>query len=437
MDLQDIVEVSVTAETSSVAQAGFGIPLLLSANAGWVERTREYKTLSALAVDFATTTPEYAQASKLFSQKPRPEKVVVGRLANKPTQRYTVSVVAVANSTKYLVRVRANWAEFISDANATNDEIVAGLVAAINGLTGDTKTASAVGGAGVQTVQLLGNAADFDGVEVGDRALLAVVQDHADPGVAADLTAIKLERNNWYAILNSYNSKAMADAIAAWAEANAKLFVADSNDSVIATTVLSGVDDMGEALRALGYDYSFVAWHPSSDAFFAAALLGARLPTVPGSETWKFAQLVGVTAYTLTDTERSNALAKNVMLYQEVAGVSITQEGKVASGEWIDVVRGLDWLKARIAENVFRSKVNSLKVPFTDSGIATVEADVRATLDEAVKNGLLVDDFEVTVPKAADVSAADKSARVLPDVEFTATLQGAIHKTKVHGSVSA
>ena len=78
----------------------------------------------------------------------------------------------------------------------------------------------------------------------------------------------------------------------------------------------------------------------------------------------------------------------------------------------------------RFTATQFALFTSLIKVPFTDAGIALVETAVRGVLQEGVAVGLLSPDPApaVTVPKAADVSAEDKAARLLPDVKFTATL---------------
>jgi hypothetical protein len=45
-------------------------------------------------------------------------------------------------------------------------------------------------------------------------------------------------------------------------------------------------------------------------------------------------------------------------------------------------------------------------------------------------------DVTVTVPLAASVLASDKAIRTLPNVTWTATRSGAIHKVLVQGTVS-
>jgi hypothetical protein len=130
--------------------------------------------------------------------------------------------------------------------------------------------------------------------------------------------------------------------------------------------------------------------------------------------------------------------ADNVNFYHTIAGVNITEEGESASGEFIDVTQGVDWLAQRLQERIFGKLANAKKIPFTDPGIQIVEAEVRAQLQEGINVGFLAADPVpvVTVPLAADVSATDKGNRLLPDVEFQATIAGAIHSLEITGSVT-
>ncbi len=64
-------------------------------------------------------------------------------------------------------------------------------------------------------------------------------------------------------------------------------------------------------------------------------------------------------------------------------------------------------------------------------------AEIEGVLRQGVFNGGLNGDEDLIVeaPLAADVSSNDKASRLLPDVEFIATLAGAIHKTIIRGKV--
>lgn len=115
----------------------------------------------------------------------------------------------------------------------------------------------------------------------------------------------------------------------------------------------------------------------------------------------------------------------------------VTRNMKMADGEWMDVRRGIDWTHARIQENIFALKTSLEKIPFTDAGIGLVVAAIEEVLRLGAQRGLYVEDsIVITAPQASQVNAADKNNRLLPDVKFQATLQGAIHFTRIEGAVS-
>jgi hypothetical protein len=168
------------------------------------------------------------------------------------------------------------------------------------------------------------------------------------------------------------------------------------------------------------------------------AWMGGQLPKDPGSITWKFKQLVGVTPDVLTTTAVNNIEGKNGNTYQTVGGVSITQQGVVASGEFIDIIRGVAWIESRLGEEIFTVLVNADKIPYTDPGVGVIVGTTRAFLTgPAVDNSVLTENtISVSAPLVADISDANKASRLLPDVEFSGTLAGAVHKVILNGKVS-
>ena len=125
-------------------------------------------------------------------------------------------------------------------------------------------------------------------------------------------------------------------------------------------------------------------------------------------------------------------------MYLDYGGTAILSEGVVASGEYADVIIATDWLTARVTENVFQRLANLPKIPYSDVGFAVVESAIREVLAAAVRQGIILDDesLTVTVPRRVDISANDRANRILPNVTFTATLAGAVHKTMIRGTVS-
>jgi hypothetical protein len=155
----------------------------------------------------------------------------------------------------------------------------------------------------------------------------------------------------------------------------------------------------------------------------------------PGSATWKFKELKSIPTYELTQGQITNIEKKNATWYMTSADVPMTSNGQVASGEYIDVIHGLDWLQARIQNLVFTGLINVDKVPFTDEGIQMVISPLKTALEEGKKHGILAS-YEIEYPAVADVSITDKGKRFLPDVKFTGVLAGAIHGTKINGVVT-
>lgn len=258
--------------------------------------------------------------------------------------------------------------------------------------------------------------------------------------VTTDLDAIVNVNNDWYALISVDRDKPTVLAIAGWIETKRKIFGTASDDLAI-INVQAGVDvsSISALLNQAGYVRSFVMYH--QDASFdypEAALMGRCLPLIPGSETWAFKRLNTISYSKLTTTQQNNALNKKTNIYTFVAGVGITQNGTMAQGEYIDIVRGIDWLTARIQEGVFSLLVNNNKIPYTDGGISTVQAEVLRVLKLGIDNGLISDnpDPTCTVPLAVNVPSVDKTNRILKNVRFQCTLAGAVQAVEIFGNVS-
>ena len=251
------------------------------------------------------------------------------------------------------------------------------------------------------------------------------------------LTAIKIVNDDWYFLLYAIGRYDIAGVtiLAASIETQLKLFFNLTIDPRMITT---STDDIGSILNALSYDRSIVVYTGSDDNHIEAGWVGQNAPKDPGSITWKFKSLSGVTADTFTPTEKTNVKGKEVNLYNEIGGIDIMEEGVVISGEFIDIMRGADWIQVRMEEKVFGTLANQPKVPYTDSGVDIVKSDVSSILQLAIGQGILADDPApvVTAPEVADISTADKQARILRNVEFTATFAGAIHKVIIEGFIS-
>ena len=247
----------------------------------------------------------------------------------------------------------------------------------------------------------------------------------ADENITATLNAIIAEDADWYFLASMSNLQADVTAIATWTEANKKFF-ATCDDDKSATTAA--------AIAALGYDRTLCMYHSTADRsatdVFADIALVARMAiTTPGSTTWYEKDVVGVTADILSSAEIAALEAKNVTYFVDVAGNTLPYEGKVASGEWADVIRFADWLAEEIAYRTMVLKLKksytNTKIPYTSSGITMVEAEIAGACNTGVINGGLAS-YTITSPDIADVSTEDKTNRVLNNMKVDGVLAGGI-----------
>jgi hypothetical protein len=532
MALSDHVTLTITNGTTTVARAGFGIPMILSCNAtAFPERIRTYTDIEGVGADFATTSPEYLAASAIFSQEPRPETIKIGRAVGVPTQAYTVAVSSAAAGNVYGIDVLGEgvtatecrytaladltfvdgditvigdiiaevghgmasgdgpfrlttsgvlptglaadtnyWVYAAtadtfklcaSKANAligtavditaaggggthtlardNNDTIVAQLVQALNAVVGKNYTAVQTAGAGeTDTITVTASTAGaWFSLAPTDVSLLAASQTQSEPSptIAADLAAIRVVDDSWYMLYTLFNSEAYIDAAAAAIEPLKKMYCADISDTLAASTA-DGGGDLQDDLQDFNYDRTFTVFHPSPGLMCGAAWMGTRLPYEPGAATWKFAQPDGVTAVNLTSTQSYNLVTKNANFLQTTAGIDIMREGVTVGGEFIDVIRDLDWLEDDVTKSIFEALASNPKIPYTNAGVAVIEAALRGSLLRAVSRGVIDADFTISVPKVASVSLANRALRLLPDVKFTARLAGAIHKVTVTGVIT-
>lgn len=439
MSVDNHVTISITQNTVAVQKEGFGIPLIMSHGvpAGFVERYRVYTNTNGMITDgFLADSAEVLAATAMFSAEEAPDKIAVGRMDLDPTLVYELTPT-VLNSQTYSVKVQApgvpeEQLDFTSDASATATEIVDGLLALVNGVVGKNFTATNV----ADVLTITGDAAgNWFSVEVLDVTKLSSEMTHADPGVATDLAAIALENNDFYGVYSLYNSAGYITATATWTEAQRKVYLPNSSDTDI-IALAAGNSDIADTLNTAARDRTGLMFHPSEAKMAGAALLGRWLASEPGELTTKFKTLPGVPVYTLTATQRANVIAKKANLYERAGGVNITAEGTMASGEFMDTIRDLDWVEVDMSARVFAVLAAAKKIPFTDKGIRLVTKEVKGTLTEAVTRGIFAAGFSVTAPKASEVSAQDKANRTLPDINWSATQAGAIHTVDVTGVVS-
>lgn len=440
MALSEIVTVSIQAGTTNPARRGFGIPLILAFHSKWAgTEVRSYTAFSQVAEDFPEThSMPYRMAAALFSQNPRPGTVKIGRLPA-PATDHTLVLDFADHPTATAINLA------VQEHDGTETAVSVPWNTNIATTLGDLDTAlTALGGLDVTIASPLATVATTTNgeqthVSPTGTTVCYVRETTADWDYDDSLTAHAVVDGDFYGVLIDSGSPKNMDKVARWALTNDR-FAFFGPQYTKPAQFVTGEFSAGADFTALQANDSAAGLFTkaSRSSCPEAAWVGLMFPLDPGSATWAYKTLEGVGADAWTTTERTTIDTTNHgNHYASEASVGITRPGKAFGGEWIDVTIGLAWLQARLEERLFSLLVNNPKIPYTDPGIALVVAEIRAQLQEAEARGVLASGWTVTAPLASAAAAADKAARILRDVEFTATLAGAVHTINLVGTVSA
>lgn len=177
--------------------------------------------------------------------------------------------------------------------------------------------------------------------------------------------------------------------------------------------------------------------HPSP----SAALVGATAGLPVGSITYKNMILKGISPQKLTDTEMAAIHDKGGITFVTKAGDNVTSEGKVAGGEYIDIIDSKDYVISQLEYRTQKVLNSSGKVPYDNGGIALLQSICEDVLKDAYNNGIIASkddgtpDYTVNYALRSEVTDADRVARKYVGGQFSFKLSGAIHEVEVIGSI--
>lgn len=318
---------------------------------------------------------------------------------------------------------------------STNDVIVANLVQGLADAVGSKFAVAQVALAGdTDTLTLTAaSSGNWCSVAVRDRSALTIAMTHAAPSdvlIASDLAALATADQGWYGVTSIYNSSAYVQAVAAWVEANGRIYHPVVCDSVCATAPLAGATDVGATVSALGYKRtlgpSFLS-RPSQ--FLDAALFGRWLSTDPGQAVTAYKQLSGVAPDALTTQEQANLRARRMSFYYSpVNGASFFWDGSVGSqvNKFIDVTRNIDWLSDLAVKAMLGVFVGVDVVPDDPAGLLLLEGALRGVAKRAENARVIATGWVVTALSIDDVPPADRASRNYPGLRLQARFVGAI-----------
>lgn len=174
-----------------------------------------------------------------------------------------------------------------------------------------------------------------------------------------------------------------------------------------------------------------------------AALVGETAGREVGSYTYKNLILEGIEPQELTDSEIAAIHAKGGITFVTKAGDNVTSEGKVAGGEYIDVIDSEDYIIQQLAYRTQKVLNSMAKVPYDNNGIAMLESVAIDVLQSAYNTGMVAvkedgtPDYTVSYALREDTTEENRSNRKYLGGTFSFSLAGAIHEAEVTGTITA
>jgi hypothetical protein len=484
----DVVNISVSLTPAAAQQRNFGGLLILgdSAVIDTFTRFRSYTSLTTVAGDYPSTSPEFLAAALAFGQNPQLSQLYIGAWARAATPG---TLVGAPLSTAQQV-ITGNWGLI---TNGGVDFVVNGVPFNLTGLNFTGVTSMTAVAAVIQTA-LGANAAivwnpiysyfQVTGPTSGPTSVVAFATPGAGSdisnklglsaassgsfivsGIAAEtplacLTTMAGLTSNWYgAMFAAAVMPTDADYVACAGFINAaspvRIFGVTSQEGAALNANLS--TDVASQLQALGYNRTFVQYSSSSPYACATIFGHAFTVNFNGSNTLytlKFDPEAGIAAESLTESQAAALAQKNCNVFVNYnissgtgASLAILQQGTMANGTFFDIIHGTDWLQNAVQTAVFNLLVtNTTKIPQTDAGVTLIVNIVTQVLQQSVANGLvapgvwtgppvgaivtgqtLSTGYYVFAPAVATQAQAARAARQSPVIQACIKLAGAIH----------
>lgn len=458
------------------------------------ERIRTYTTLADVALDFGTTGPEYNAALLWYQQSPQPQQIKMGRWAMTATKGKLVG-----GPLSSVNQLPATWAAITTGSLHIGVDAQAGIDvtgidfsadANLNAVAGTLQAAIRAANAAFAAVTVIYNAgySRFE-IESGTTGAASKITFATAAAAGVDISAMLAMRatlggaytadgiaaetaldaatlfdsdfgQTWYGLfIPEADSNSQID-VAKYIEAtnNKHVFGVATQDAAVLSSV--STTDIAYMLAALKLSKTMVQYS-SQNAYAVCSLLG-RMLTVNynGSNTvitGMYKQEPGVVAESLRESQMQALQAKNCNVFVEYNNnTAIIEQGKMASGEFIDTITGADAFAVNVMNEVYNLLYTSpTKIPQTDDGnhllVTTIEAVCsvfktngylapgvwdQAGFGSLSQGDFLAKGFYVYAPPIASQFKADRQARKSVPIQVAAKCGGAIHTVDVILNIS-
>jgi len=456
MPFTPVVQSTITRQTTSVSGTTFDTPIFAATHMYFPEisRVRSYNSWDDVKddTDVVVNSPSYLALRLSFSQSPAPSTIFLGRrkaddvtLTPSPVSNLATYSVTLAVTEDIPATTVTTVSSVVSDADATAVEISAALAL-------DMITTNPVADVTVTDETGSIKVVPDSGFSIQIKSLTKLVDTYTTTETAsALLTAIQAENDDWYFMCAEDHTETFQLAMAASIEATAssdfpKMYFTSTQDANVLVTLPDPAVEIIGKLKALNYVRTVADWHDNADILFPEmGDVGFNGSFAPGTTTWKFMQVVGVTAAADPVTGKTLSTPKQGFIDDRNGGwmgiergVNFYHEGKTVGGEFIDITRAVDFLNDEIEKGLLNLLLNQKggKIPYTNAGTSLIRSTVDTVLDAAVLSGILSGYTPTTIPDTGDIAFADKVARILKDVKWVGFLAGAVHSIIVDGNLT-
>ena len=304
-----------------------------------------------------------------------------------------------------------------------------------NTVTYTSTTRTAVSGY-AESISLYKDADCFEDMGLSG-AVVSVSVGKADTTKAENLIAaiedLRDHNDDWYFILTDVTDPVCVTALCKWAEST------EPTEAALG----AGVEDHRKFYFGQTNDKEYVNEYGRSVVTYAdnlaewadAAWVGSVGPFWPESVTWKWKVPDGVSVADLRDSERDLLEENRVNFMTAEYKHEYMKNGICGDGNFIDNVLGADYITHQIRENLYEIFIANKKIAYTDDGFALVAAGVFAALNRAVELHIIATDpeddtgvYTVVIPKRADATDEQARNRQMPDIKWSAQLEGAVQR---------
>ena len=489
LPVSQLIQVSVTLTPAGAQAQNLNALLILGSSTvlDTVERYRPYTTLAAVAADFGTVAPEYLAANLYFQQAPQPTKLWIGRwlqtaaagvlrCAPLSAANQLMSVWTAISAGSFSIALNGGGSVNVTGLNFSGAANLAAVAAIIQTATAGATVVwnsvyqrfeftSATTGAtsSVSFLSTTGSGTDISSL-IGGRSTSSGA--YVAPGLAAEtaVSAVTLFDQNygqaWYAltVLGAADSDHLLIAPYIEGANNKHVYIVSTQEA--GCLVASSTTDIAYLLSQLAFNKTMTQY--SSSTPYAGCSLAGRFLTVDytGNNTaitLAYKQEPGIVPEYLSTPQAAALSAKNCNAFLEFNNnTAIILNGVVASGSFIDITTGTDWLAVTLMTAMYNLLYTSTtKVPQTDAGMNLLLTTAESICAQGVVNGLLAPGvwnsggfgilhqgdflpkgFYVYAPPVASQAANLRALRISVPIQIACKLAGAIHDISISVSVN-